>query len=251
MDDLKKFCYDNKDSMDVDLPGAALWLNIEQKLNAPKKGRLVSGSFLYRVAAAFIIVIAAWVYYYINTNKPLPHTDTVISIEPTAPPLPPSANSNQNKSAVINSNNSPQLLAYKNKSVNPAHRTPSYRTKEKPLQKEGNEGEKVFNDMQSSYVQMVSYQLDKVRHMPIYAENADYFNLFKTQFGDLDKDEKQLRAEIKQTGINDDVIMRMINIYQEKIVLLKELQSEIIKMNNRYKSTVPDSANALPSFIKL
>ncbi len=62
---------------------------------------------------------------------------------------------------------------------------------------------------------------------------------------------KQLRTEIKQSGVNDDIIMRMINIYQEKIVLLKELQSEIIKMNNRYKTTVQDSVGLSPSFIKL
>jgi hypothetical protein len=47
MDDLNIFCYDNKDSMDVNPPGAAVWLNIEQELTTPKKGRLVPGSFLY------------------------------------------------------------------------------------------------------------------------------------------------------------------------------------------------------------
>jgi hypothetical protein len=59
MDDLNIFCYDNKDSMDVNPPGAAVWLNIEQELTTPKKGRLVPGSFLYRVAAAFVIIVAA------------------------------------------------------------------------------------------------------------------------------------------------------------------------------------------------
>ncbi|MEO7801713.1 MAG: hypothetical protein ABIR81_06925 [Ginsengibacter sp.] len=251
MDDLKKFCYDNKDSMDVDLPGAAGWLNIEQKLNAPKKGRLVSGSFLYRVAAAFVIIVAAWVYYYINPDVPKVPVATAIHLEPSTSSSSITPDNYQNKSGSVNIDSSQQLLAGKNISPVLTHHTLSNKTKEKIAHKESSRDEKVFNDMQSSYVEMVNYQLDKVRRTPIYAENADYFNLFKTEFADLDKDEKQLRVEIKQAGINDDMIMRMINIYQEKIVLLKELQSEILKMNNRYKSTVPDSPNALPSFIKL
>ncbi len=250
MDDLKKFCYDNKDSMDVDLPGAAVWLHIEQKFAAPQKGRLVSGSFIYRAAAASVIIImAAWLYYYFTPNGK-PANTTVFKEAPatSVPGLPPEEDKKQMAIAAIDSSQQQQLFG---KSNLPAitYQT-SYKSKKNQISKSLNIGEKVFNDMQTSYGQMVSYQLDRVRHTPIYAESADYFILFKTQFGDLDKDEKQLRTDMKQTGVNDDVVMRMINIYQEKIVLLKELQAEIIKMNNHYKST-QDSVNVLPSFIKL
>jgi hypothetical protein len=99
---------------------------------------------------------------------------------------------------------------------------------------------------------MVSLQLEKVKGTPIYAEDAEYFHVFKKQFHDLTNDEKVLKEETKKHGINDDIITRMINIYQEKIALLKQLQFEINKMNNRIKNSNSDiQKNQSPTYINL
>ena len=111
---------------------------------------------------------------------------------------------------------------------------------------------RAFNDMDKSYATMVSLQLEKVKGTPIYAEDAGYFHVFKKEFQDLTNDEKMLKEETKKNGINDDIINRMINIYQEKISLLKQLQFEINKMNNRMKNTNPeDQKKQSPTYINL
>jgi hypothetical protein len=111
---------------------------------------------------------------------------------------------------------------------------------------------RAFNDMDKSYATMVSLQLEKVKGTPIYAEDAGYFHVFKKEFQDLTNDEKMLKEETKKHGINDDIINRMINIYQEKISLLKQLQFEINKMNNRLKNTSPEvQKKQSPTYINL
>jgi hypothetical protein len=82
---------------------------------------------------------------------------------------------------------------------------------------------------------MISMQKNKINTTPIYAEGADYFNEFKVQMGQMDTDEKQVRKDIKANGLKDDMIGQLINIYQKKLDLLKQLQLEMNKLNNRFK----------------
>ena len=84
-----------------------------------------------------------------------------------------------------------------------------------------------------NYEQLVSYQLDQIRSTPIYAESPGYFSGFKEQLEQMDSDDAQLKKDIAQYGMNAAMLDQIINVYQQKLNLLKGLQKEIQKMNSQ------------------
>ena len=69
----------------------------------------------------------------------------------------------------------------------------------------------------------------------MYAETPDYFNDFKVQIKQMERDEKQIKADIGKRGLNDELLDQLINLYQQKLNTLKQLQIEMNKTNNRFK----------------
>ncbi|MNY50243.1 hypothetical protein D3C86_1857360 [compost metagenome] len=69
----------------------------------------------------------------------------------------------------------------------------------------------------------------------MYAESAEYFADFKIQMKQLEKEEKSIKAEVVKQGLTDDLLNQLINLYQIKLGTLKQLQTEMNKINNRVK----------------
>ena len=67
------------------------------------------------------------------------------------------------------------------------------------------------------------------------AESADYFNDFKIQIKQMELDEKVIKSDIAKHGMNDVLLDQLINVYQQKLNVLKQLQIEMNKTNNRFK----------------
>ncbi len=44
---------------------------------------------------------------------------------------------------------------------------------------------------------------------------------------------KKVKQDVRQYGMNDNIVNQLIQLYQQKLWLLKELQTEINKMNVR------------------
>ena len=107
-----------------------------------------------------------------------------------------------------------------------------------------------FESLETNYATIINYQLRRLERTPIYAESADYFHVFKKQWYDLQKDEEQLKTDIQAYGLNDMIVDQVIQLYQNKISVLKQLQKEINKMNLRTRNH-PDFQNKKPSYLKM
>lgn len=58
----------------------------------------------------------------------------------------------------------------------------------------------------------------------------------------MDLDEVAIRNNIRRRGISNVSLEQLINVYQQKLDVLKSLQAEINKMNTRVKeNTTTDS----------
>jgi hypothetical protein len=51
----------------------------------------------------------------------------------------------------------------------------------------------------------------------------------------MDRDERQVRNDIKAYGLTNEFLEQLINVYQQKLTLLKNLQTEVNKMNNKVR----------------
>ena len=60
----------------------------------------------------------------------------------------------------------------------------------------------------------------------------------------------EMLAEIGAYGVNDMVLEQFIQLYQQKLLLLKQLQDEINKMNNR-AHRYPEIQRKSPSYLKM
>jgi hypothetical protein len=104
--------------------------------------------------------------------------------------------------------------------------------------------------MEDNYAFIINYQVKKLERTPIYAEDANYFHVFKKQWYDLEKDEKKVRHDAQLYGLNDKIVDQLIQLYQQKLWLLQELQTEITKMNIRAHQ-YPELEKPSPTYFKL
>lgn len=255
MDEFKKYISQHRHQLDMDEPGFHLFEQIEKRLN-PAKPKVIPMIFKW-AAAACIILMAGFGMYKLFV-KQSPTTPAIVVSKPIHK-IDSSNNLNDGVESQL-----PMDLGEPDNSV--AQVNPKF----KPADKQINPGKTqlpktssrndqpvdpmfaAFSEMDRSYATMVSLQIEKVKGTPIYAEDAGYFHVFKKQFQDLTNDEKVLKEETKKNGITDDTISRMISIYQEKISLLKQLQFEINKMNNRLTTTKNDiRQKQKPTYINL
>lgn len=93
-----------------------------------------------------------------------------------------------------------------------------------------------------SYSTLIDYQLKKLRATPLYAESDSYFSFYIRQFKEMDQDEQQVRNDIKAYGLTGELLDQLINVYQQKLNLLKNLQTEINKMNNKVREKAAPTA---------
>jgi hypothetical protein len=94
-----------------------------------------------------------------------------------------------------------------------------------------------LQNLENSFTQVINLQRDRVSSMPMYAESPEYFNDFKVQIKQMEKDEKVIKSDIAKRGMNDQLLDQLINLYQQKLNTLKQLQTEMNKTNNRYKQS--------------
>lgn len=230
MDNLKKYLQQHSEEMDIDAPAADVWKRIEKKAGKKRPGRLFSLTVRYAAAAA---VMAAVVLAGIKLTGTQDKSVKIVQRdkEDTAAPLSDKIIANSGKPIVspIVSTTLPDTIA-------------------PPLQaavKKSKPVDKRYAMMQSfkeNYGQLVSYQLSSIRATPVYAENPAYFDDFRIQLKQMDLDEVAIRKNIRQRGISNVLLEQLINVYQQKLDVLKSLQAEINKMNTRVKeNTSTDS----------
>lgn len=87
----------------------------------------------------------------------------------------------------------------------------------------------------SQYNQVIDLQKNIISNTPIYAENAAYFKSFSSDFKQMEADEKRIKKDMASFGFKQELLSQLINVYQQKLDLLKMFQTEINKTNIRYK----------------
>jgi hypothetical protein len=250
MDDLKRYLQQQRERLDTEEPGEVVWEQVRQVLH-PKKVKTIP-LYIKWMAAACIVAMAGIAIYISIQNKTKDRTGTPVvagnkhqhidsnhkqapTPEDIQPPVAVTTDK-ENKDPAITSSPLPKRKA-------PRPPAPVKKTTAPPAYG--------FEAVEASYASMLGIQLERLRNQPIYAENAEYFHSFKKEFVDLGNEEEQVKRRIKDNGMRDEDLDDLISIYQEKINVLKQLQFEINKMNNRVKQADPSINRQQPSYINL
>ncbi|HEX2628970.1 MAG TPA: hypothetical protein VHM26_08165 [Chitinophagaceae bacterium] len=247
MDEFKKYIEQHRAQLDTEEPGEMPWNNIKQVLH-PGKTRIIP-LYIRWVAAACIILIAGVAIYLLVQHKANNKTDI-----PVAEDHKHNHQQQPKQEEVVNAHvtvipekKEEKVAVVKNNPVNKRKGLPqpSIAKKKSAAPVYG------FEEVEASYAGMLGIQLERLRRQPIYAEDGEYFHSFKKQFADLGNEEEQVKRRIKDNGMRDEYFDDLITIYQEKINVLKQLQFEINRMNNRVKQADPSINQQPPSYINL
>lgn len=226
MDDLKKYLQHHADELDRDEPREQVWQKIQQRSIVVKKRAVVKAFIQWAVAASVLVLAGIGSWYVFSDQKIVPAT---IALNPTEiePPVPVQQTLKEPILEPI-----PERVISKNKiarkQVKPYLPYAPYISSEEMS---------ALHELENSFTQVINLQKERISSMPMYAENPDYFNDFKLQIRQMEKDEKSIQTDIHKQGINDGLLNQLINLYQQKLSVLKQLQLEMNKTNNRYKQT--------------
>jgi hypothetical protein len=224
MDKLKEYLLRHKAELDVDSPAPDTWEHI-----AARPG---SSSWMVRVAAAACVIalVGGGLWLIIRNNRaPSDTADTAkqnggaVKSEP-APGKEKVGDSVRNEGSTARNPSKPKQAHHKTRSRGPA----------------GSSDEVDLID--KSYSSLIDNQLKKLRATPLYAENGSYFSFYVDQFKQMDHDEQAVRNDIKTYGLTTEFLEQLINVYQQKLNVLKNLQTEINKMNNKVREKQARSA---------
>ncbi|MDE3251930.1 MAG: hypothetical protein KGO92_03925 [Bacteroidota bacterium] len=230
MDEFKKYIQQHKSALDQDEPGDAVWEAIRQK-TASTQAPVKQIRIVQWLAAACILLLAGIGGWYFFSG-------------PAAEQKPVTAKAGLQPATLQKKEISPLPKEQEEKT---AALVPERKTKTAPRPKQKDPQPRInapvnnpaalalLQSVESSFTQVINLQKDRVSSMPMYAESADYFKDFKLQFQQMEKDEKSIKADIVKRGLNDALLDQLINLYQQKLGLLKQLQTEMNKTNNRYR----------------
>lgn len=248
MDEFKKYLFDHRDELDTETeapPGPRVWEHIQRRAVHRKKIRI--GTVLQWTAAAVaVILFAAGILWWTRNDRGPQEFASKDTIQPQL--IPPSHYTDSVTAIPLQAGTVTDSTAVPGKqeaeaitSSTPAKRSHRRKVKEpvSPLQA-----------LENNYASIISYQLKRVERTPIYTENAGYFHAFKKQWLDLEMDEQKIKQDTKKYGLNDEIVDQLIQLYQQKLSVLKQLQTEIDKMNARSRQ-FPAIRNAEPSYLKM
>ncbi len=246
MDELKKYLRDHRADLDVEAPPRTeLWQSIQQQVDVRRKPVMKP---VYKwVAAAGLIVMAGATMYLVWMNEP----GSMAQVEPTVTEQPiPEITGRTDSSEPAISPLPGEVIA-----VGPGEKTVKQtdpvRSKPRKLIRPALPRQRTFVDeLQENYATIIRSQLKKLESTPIHVESANYFHAFKKQWIDMEKDEAKLKEDIVMYGMSDMTIGQFIQLYQQKLLLLKQLQDEINQMNNR-AHRYPEIQRKSPSYLKM
>ena len=227
MDPFKKYIQENREALDTDAPRPLVWERIEKELPVPAKKinimRIVAWS-----AAACVVVLAGVGAWSILDRRP----ETKVINQSLV-------NKKESISSKVEGNR--YIAKSRTKPDNPVLAT----TATKNSRPERSEGPKTsspipynlssITDLETNFTQVINLQKARISTTPMYAESAAYFDAFKVEMRQLEKDEAEIKKDISSKGMTNELLDQLINIYQQKLNILKQLQLEMNKTNNRYK----------------
>ena len=265
MDEFKKYLVENQEQFNADEPSPLVWDKVNQRVKAQsgqsfapahneskyKKLDATAKVFSMRKlvqwsAAACILGLAGIGVWYLFTDNNIvkPIQEQVVTNE-EKPINAPNNSDNANNNSTSNGESTEALVATESNTpstsanqpmlskttqsikLSPANNTAALSNTDKSMS--------ALTSMETGFTQIINLQKGKISTTPMYAESASYFNEFKSQINQIEQEEKQIKKEISKKGLTDQQLDQLINLYQYKLTVLKQLQLEMNKTNNRYK----------------
>lgn len=230
MDELKKYLQSQQQELERELPSERVWAGVSASLEPPVKlMRLPNWS----IAASVIVLVGLGILIFNKSNKS-EHPIVKSNIkEILAPAIEQIDSSNKDVAKQIpNANN---LVSNKEKNYPSAAPITTIHS----VQELNDEDQKKLSLTEASFTQVINLQKARISTTPIFAESPAYFKDFHTQLAQIEKDEKQIKHYIQKNGMSDELLDQLINVYQQKLNMLKLLQTELQKLNSRYKQNRP------------
>lgn len=252
MDEFKKYLVENQKQFNTDEPSPLVWDKVNQRVKAQTEKHFATAKVFsirklvqWSAAACILGLAGTGVWYLFNENnvaKPL--QEQVVTNEEKSNSA-PNNSSNANINTTSNGQSTKALVATESIAPSASATQPmlSKSTQSVQSRKAGsaspvnssNNAMTALANMETGFTQIINLQKGKISTTPMYAESASYFNEFKSQINQIEQEEKQIKKEISKKGLTDQQLDQLINLYQYKLTVLKQLQLEMNKTNNRYK----------------
>lgn len=232
MDEFKKYLQQHLTELDADEPRERVWQNIQQKTAPVKKTPVVMLYARWAVAACIIALAGVGGWHLLHTNTTVGDVAVVTSKQVT-----PAQDENKTETPAVTitpREEKQEIVAV----IAPARVKETKRAvHNQPLRTpELSAGDITeLQNVESSFTQVINLQKERINTTPLAAENPGYFNDFTKQLRQMEKDEDGIKNDIHRNGLNDELLDQLINVYQQKLNVLKQLQTEMNKTNNRYK----------------
>jgi hypothetical protein len=245
MDDFKKHLQQHSHDLDVDTPRDKVWLGIHKELN-PTKPLAVLVYVKWAVAACVIALAGFGGYMLLNKQV-------------TSYQLPVASNKNQTIDAKPQLQEEPtrlqpaatEQLVADNKSIKPTNSQKPRANQPVTSNQQPVTNITALEQVENSFTQVINLQKAKVNTTPLIAENPGYFNDFAIEMKRMERDEQSIKKDIKKNGLTDELLDQLINVYQQKLNVLKQLQNEIHKTNNRFKQNRGPVDSTKPYFLNI
>lgn len=233
MDRFKQYLNEHLDELGNDEPGARVWENLRKELPVAREVKSISSWYKYAAVACILMLCSVGLWHF-SSNNPVvaPKAITKAAIKPAA--------------------KQPQTdsLTPAIASAKPAERIRNTVKKNHITSTENGEPAELRN-VEASFTSVINLERRKINHTPLLAEDQSYFKYFKTRFRKIDNDEAALKNEIREQGFTNDMLLQLINIYQQKLDVLKDLQTEIGKTNNLSRQNIESTDEKHQSYIHI
>ncbi len=223
MDEFKKYLQANKSELNSDEPQPFIWKKIEAAIK-PAQAPIRIIPILKWAAAACIIALAGFGgWHLLSTHKTaIPIRQNILVKQAAKQPAP------STKQIIIAE---PEINHPKNITAANYKTTLSPKKNFQPQKTV----EQFLNTMETGFIQVINLQKARISTTPMYAESPEYFNDFKQQIKQMEQEEKTIKTNIIKHGLGNNLLDELINLYQQKLTILKQLQLEMNKTNNRFK----------------
>jgi len=268
MDEFKKYLINHQEQLETDVPSSLVWGKAQERMNTQSGQNFTpidneSASvkidetakvnsirkFVQWSAAACILGLAGVGIWHLYTDKNVakPLQDQMVTNEQETNTTPSNSTTNSSINLPSNSRLNETVVATEPNSTDASlgstqpgfsKQTQSFKPKTTGFSTTAtnkNNAMTALSNMETGFTQIINLQKGKISTTPMYAESASYFDEFKAQINQLEQEEKQIKKEIAKKGLTDQQLDQLINLYQYKLTVLKQLQLEMNKTNNRYK----------------
>ncbi len=235
MDEFKKHIQQRLDELDIDEPNEQNWENIHQQL-FPKKRLVVSMPVRWLAAACVILLAGIGFFLMDKESNTKPIVVAPVNKETKSNTAPPqSTTTNAKEEGSVNVRGVEPISQKEPVTASTDTRKEFAVEKRHTEPKRNYAAEKALAGVESSFTQVINLEKERINTTPLNAEDPGYYKDFSQRMKEMETDEAIIKQDIRKQGITDDLLDRLINIYQQKLNVLKQLQMEIQKTNTRYK----------------